>query len=304
MTWLVFALISPAAWAFVNYTDKFFLGSLLKGKSPKILMSLDFFVTVVVAFFIYFFLSESLFLNAEYALYAFLGGILGMSGAYCYYLAIQYADPTAVVPLFQFIPLFIAPIAFVVLGEVLTFEQLIAAGIIILGGYIVSLRHIDDVTHLDRRTLLLMAAAALLMAVSSVLFKLSNEVYAYWDAIIFARVGNVLLPLYFLTSKHVQVEVLKLAKVIAKPKLSFIFLLRVAFTYCAIFSFLYAVTLAPATLVQAVSGLQPVFILIIGTAFALFAPHYFGERFDGKNLRFKIVGTIAVFIGLLLLLFW
>ena len=47
---------------------------------------------------LYLFLSENLFLSLRHASYALIDGASVIAGLYPYYMAIQHADPTAVVP--------------------------------------------------------------------------------------------------------------------------------------------------------------------------------------------------------------
>ena len=303
MSWILFALIAPTLWAIVNYSDKFALSKLIDGKRPQTLMLFEVIFAVLIVGSIFFFLSTDVTFHLVYGTYGLLNGLFGLTAILFYYFAMRFADPSAIVPLFQFIPLFLAPLGFFVFGETLSMSEGFAAVFLVVGGYVVSLRKIGDIHVLDKRSLILMIVASFLMALASIFFKLAAEHYAYWDVVFYGRLATIFLPLLFLFSPTIRRELFDLARTISFPWFSFL-AFRSFVALCAAATFLYAVTIAPVVLVQAISGVQPIIALVIGLTLFWYRPKWFDEKFDAGNLLLKVSGTVAVSLGLLLLLFW
>ncbi len=63
----------------------------------------------------------------------------------------------------------------------------------------------------------------------------------------------------------------------------------------------FAVLLAPVAMVQSLTGLQPVFVLIIGIFLTLFFPKFAKESLSRNHLLQKIIGVVIVTVGVFLL---
>ena len=63
----------------------------------------------------------------------------------------------------------------------------------------------------------------------------------------------------------------------------------------------FALIIAPVALVLTVSGIQPLFVFIIGVLLTVFLPKIYTERISKKHLVQKIISIFIIIIGSILI---
>ena len=63
----------------------------------------------------------------------------------------------------------------------------------------------------------------------------------------------------------------------------------------------WALSLGPVALINAIGGIQSIFVFIIAILISIFAPKIIKEELDMKNVVLKIAALVLIVVGLLLL---
>jgi drug/metabolite transporter (DMT)-like permease len=204
-------------------------------------------------------------------------------------------ETSIVVPFFQLIPVFGYIFGYVFLGEILSIQQIIAAGIVILGAIILSLEFNEEQKlSFKKKALVFMVVSTLLIAFSEVLFKLvAIEEGSFWSSLFWNYSGLVLVGLIlFIFVRNYRLEFLKLLRTSGKTILSINVSSEIVTILGNIF-FGYATLLAPIALVMTVNAYQPGIVLVLGVLLTLYAPHIYVEKITTRHLMHK-GGAIAV----------
>ena len=229
------------------------------------------------------------------AILTMIVGMLYVLYLFPYLIALNIEESSRVIPIFQTIPVFGAILAFIVLGEVLTIEQIIAGLLIILGAIGISTRFSSNSFKLNKKVLFLMLLASLMVALSAVAFKFVAISTDFFTTLFWQQVGFVVFGLIlFIIKKEyrkqfIQVFILNSKKIIGLNVFNEII------NIVALIIFNYATLLAPMGLVWVINGFQPLFIFILGVIITLFFPKFGKESID-KNLYYK-----NIFIGIMLI---
>lgn len=194
-------------------------------------------------------------------------------------------------------PIFILILALVFLGEVPDRQLLIAFAVIILGTVTISWK--SDNTSM--KSYYLAAIATLLFAISYTINKYVFIEQGFISGFIWTRIGAFLGALILLIPMRNRVDIIT---EIQKPKTNggSIFLIG---QICGALSFIlvnYAISVSSSVaLVNALQGLQYVFLLIIVISLAKKFPRLLEEKFSPKIMAQKIVATALIIVGLFLL---
>jgi drug/metabolite transporter (DMT)-like permease len=250
LLWLLFALAAPALWAVSNLIDQ----RLLKEEfaDPLGLLVLTGLFSLVPLFVVAS-LGGLAWPGTASAAMALVAGSLGLLVYFPYFLALRDAPTTEVVMLWNFAPVFIVVAAWCFLGERLGPTEYVAIALLVLSTSIAT-----GTSRLRwRRTVPLMMMASVLLAMESVLAKAVFERVSFQNGLAWISLGAVLtaLVLLLLARPHRWprdrgvlwlVSANQLLDVGAAAALSF------------------AISKGPVSVVKAVGGLQPVFVLLIG----------------------------------------
>ncbi len=137
MTWFIIAIIAPFLWSIVNHADKYLLSKHESESSVGSLMIFSTFAGIVVVIFAPLF-TDSLAIPLYQAGVLILSGILAASGIMMYLYALEHEETSMVVPFMQLIPVFGYIFAYLILGETLTSNQIIASLIIIFPDFLIA----------------------------------------------------------------------------------------------------------------------------------------------------------------------
>lgn len=269
------------------------------GPGALIIFSSLFLILVLISVFVtkYHSLDFSLAVGVTGIIVGFMNG-----GWILLYLhAINRADVSRAVPVFQTIPVFGFILGFLFLGESLSLSEILSGSLIILGSLALMYSNINGTKILDYSTLLLMLGASLLVAVSQVIFKLLSIDQNYWTATFWLSSGFILFGIFlslFIEDYRDQFVFLFETKVKNVLTLSAV---NELFDNVGEFIFLAAVVVGPIALVQSLNAYEPLFIFMLSVTLAEFFPKYFHEDITTSALSQKITGIFIISVGSIML---
>lgn len=300
MNWLFFAITAQALWAIVNHLDKYLVTRYFKGGVGAVMI----FTALVNGMF----LPLILVLNPQIlstplpqALFATTIGVLYVMMSLFYFYALKDEEATKISVLWQLT----APITYILgiifLAETLTSRQAIGAIIVLFGGIVTMITSEQNKFHIKKYPLLMMIAAVLCLAVSSIMFKVFAVEFDFWSGIFFEIFGAFISGLLLLILiKSYKSEFYEALKDDTKKVLSINIpneLLQISGQVL----FRQATILVPVAIVQVTNTLNAVFVFIFALFINIFLPKISQEKFTLWDILQKIIGIITVSIGIILI---
>lgn len=292
MLWVYLIILAQFLNAFVTLVDKHFVTSTLVGKP------------VVYAFYIGAMSGVAVLLLpfgvvlAPTAVVLWLSAVAGISYVFSLlflYKSLKLSDASDVAPVLGALSA-IATLGFsaVFLGEGLTGNFLYGFVLLVIGTFITSY------FHLTKKATLFLVVAAILFGFSTVLLKELFNQTTFWDGFFWSRLANVLgVALLLLWPSNASAILgniktssmgTKVAVVANKIIAGFAFLL-----------ILYAIKLGDVSVVNALTGIQFAFLLLLTILFAKKFSRYLHEVVHRHAILQKSIATIIIAIGLALL---
>lgn len=133
---IFFAILSPAIYSIVNYFDKFFLEKFKI--EPIVIAIFSGIIALLTSFILILFFGFHLF-SISVVTSIIISGVMTELYILPYFKALSLEDASTVIPLVQFVPLFIILGDAFILDETLTLIQYLGALIILLSGLVISL---------------------------------------------------------------------------------------------------------------------------------------------------------------------
>jgi uncharacterized membrane protein len=299
MSWLVFALSAPVLWAISTHLDKYLVDRYFHDGDVGALMVFTALAGIVLMPFIWFYDSGVMRIPLRDGALIACAGMLYMGAIYFYLRALQTDDASVVAPFFQAGPVFGYILGYLVLGEVLAPVQILGGILIVIGTLFVSIRPSESLPTFKFRLVALMLTCALVLALSSLIFKVFAVRDAFWTTTFWMYAGQAVFGFVLLTIPRFRRQFVGLLKTNAGAVLA----VNGANELINIGGGLgarYALTLAPLSLVQAVTSTTTLFVFAISFALAAFLPTIGGEDFSRANLLRKAGAAVLVTIGVAL----
>ncbi len=234
---------------------------------------------------------------------AFLGGALITYALIPYYKALSLEETSRVIPMWHFAPVFTLVLAVIFLGEVLKPLSYAAFALMLLGGFLISVRRVGEVFHLSP-AVAFMLLSSLFFAASDVLLKFAYGTGVFWGTFLVAFTGGVLSQLSFFILPGVR-KSFSMALVSKQQRRGFVLLVLLS-TLAGFFGSIFwnmAILLGPVTLVSVFTSFQSMFVLLLATAFSVKFPLFIKEAVDAKTIGLKVAAIGLMALGLLLLSF-
>lgn len=296
MLWFFIAVASQGANAVVQILDKF----LLTKKFPRPAV-LTFWTAMTSALGVVFALVDfNFFPGWRLLVLTLLSGAAFTVALQFFYMAFKEGEASHISPFVGgLVPVATFGLSWFLLSERLAINQQIAVALLVVGSLIMSFeksrRH--NGWHIG---FLWGALAAIFFALSSVLVKIVFLEETFSTGFVWARVGGVLAALPFLLSPAVRAELFigkKEQKTDLKNGLGLLFLNK-GLAALAFVGLNFAISLASATLVNALAGVQ--FALLFILIFFLSKTHskFFREQFTTAEIISQSAGLIFIGTGL------
>lgn len=292
MHWSIVAIAAYLANAAAALTDKFLLRRLVP--HPAVLA---FFVSLMGA---------AVVVMAPFVLRDAAPPVLGASafsglafaaGLYLYYTALKGHEASRVVPLVGgMVPIFVFAFARLLLGEALAPPQLAGFALVIAGTALLA-EEGNAARRLEFRAIALGFFAAALFAASHVAAKYVYLVHPFASGLVWRGFGGFLAALViFLIPTNRRRIVAELTD--REVKTEGVVLLSQGFSGAGFLLFNYALSLGPVTLVNALSGVQYVFLFLATVVLSRLAPGIVRESRSRRELTFKSIGIAMVALGI------
>lgn len=256
-----------------------------------------------------------------------LAGLLFLFTLVLWYKALHQSEATRVVPIVgALVPVFSFMLSYIFLGETLSMQQFLAFLILINGGILISVKHtrfyylrelgnrLRDVfgdtfgsLHAGyrptRRLIFNSLASALLFAAYYVMIKYIYSEQPFIGAFVWSRLGTFLGCLLILLMPDWRRMIVKHQEGQKSPgNLAFFFSVRLL-AALAFIMLNWAISLGNVALVNALQGVQYLFLLILVFILSSRFPDIMKEEMGGGVLMQKMIGASLVCVGLYMLVF-
>ncbi|MBU0722178.1 EamA family transporter [Patescibacteria group bacterium] len=253
-----------------------------------------------------------------------LAGFLFLVTLVFWYKALHQSEASRVVPIVgALVPIFSFILSFIFLGETLNQRQLIAFIVLICGGVLISIKHtkvylykkvitrlrevVGDIfgdvpagAQPTSRLLVNSVAAAAFFAGYYVLMKYIYLNQPFIGSFVYSRLGSFVGVILMLFISEWRYVIFTQQKDVKTPKNLFYFLTIRLFAAAAFIMINWAISLGNVAIVNALQGVQYLFLFIIIILISNKFPKMLNEQLGRGVFIQKLIGTIMVCLGLYL----
>lgn len=293
----IFSLIPPFLDSIINYLDKFLL-SKYNINSTAITIYSGFFALfsgVIVLMLTGFHLTDF-----KTTLIITASGFMGVFILLSYFKALTLDEASRVSSLFQLVPVLVLLLGGILLGEKFLFKQYVGSFLIIASGFLLSIQKIHTRVLAINKAFWYMLLASFFSALVYISFKLGVKELGFWPAIPYEGLGSGLASLCILLYGKNLKNLKEERKKISKKVFAYLTISEVIYRSSR-FSFYFALSLIPASIIAVLQGFQPLFLLIEGIILSLWFPQIIKEVVTKRTVGIKTVSVIGIFIGLSLI---
>ncbi len=297
MSWIIYTIFGVLLFSITNYVEKFIIDKKIKEPLFLAITSGPTYLIFAIAIFLFAHINPVTFVQFAALISS---GIFLILYLLPYYTALKSEETSRLIPLFEFVPIFVLIFSFIFLKEKLEIKELVGFAFILTGGIGISLKKFDLGIFALRKSFFLLILSSLFYSVVPILFKYVVLSLDFWTAFFYqsigAFIGTVLILFYPPYRKIFRKQWKKL------PVLPTFFL----FLNHGIGSFgelaiSFAYFLAPVALVTVIAGTQPFFVLLIGVILSVWFPHIIEEDIKKSTILLKFIAIALIFIGAFLI---
>jgi drug/metabolite transporter (DMT)-like permease len=298
MLWLTVAISAYLILAIVFLVDKYLLAGPIP--NPRVytfyIGSLGILV-LILAPFVGFYVPE-----LSQIVLSLLAGALFIYGIFWLNKALRLFEASRVIPAIGgILPIFSFLLIYIFSGgkEIFTLGEFLAFILLVFGSILI----IYEKAKISSKSLRISVMAAFFLALSFVLAKYVYMAQPFWSGYIWIRIGGFLMAMSFLFAPEVRRELAR-TKINFPKKTAAIFLSNQAAGAGANILQNWAIALAPlicVAIINALQGVQYVFLLIFVTLLSLRFPQILKEEISRKILFQKILAILLIGGGLALL---
>ncbi len=294
--WFPIAIIAQFANAFATILDKFLLSGKFKFASVLTFWTAVFNLLGVVFIFWDFNWQP----GTMAIIYSLGSGIFFALALQFFYVAMKTGEASHISPLTGgVIPVISIFASYYLLGEVLTFYQSIGVILLVVGVLIISFE--KSKKHSGWHIGMLWAVfAGIFFALNYVLARAAYLETTFSTAFVLARIGCFVPAALLLLLPRVRREIFTKNKKEKKKEKSALTILVINKTLAAFYfiGMQVSVSLASATLVNAIAGLQYAILIILVFICSRFFPKFFNEKFTKLEIAQEIFAIMLIIGGL------
>jgi len=234
-----------------------------------------------------------------------VAGISFALGLWVMYIGILESEISHIGPLIgAAIPFFVLILSGIFLGEELPFQKLLAVFILIAGSLLVSFEKSKKHNgwHMG---MLWGILAGLIFAVSHVASKYAYTAYGFYGGFVWTRLWIGVIGVLLLFSPAVRKSIFPGKadkKSVAGPKKNIYFVAaNKILGVVGVVGVQYAIAIGSVTVVNALAGVQYVFLMIIVALMSKYTPRIFKEDYTRREIAMEIISILLIGIGLALL---
>ena len=296
MSWITLALLANIFFGLANIFDKFFNSKKIKSVYTfAILVNLIYLGFVVVITFIL----RDTFTAGLPAVYSSIAGLLWFFMWIFFWKAMQTGEASRVSAIFFSQPLFSAVIAVLFLGETLNSQKWLGILFIVIGAFLSSWEGKGNKNGF-KKAYVFAIIAALLSALGNAVSKYAMSDLPSLTVNSIAFYATIPLYLVLLRNEEVFKEV---KENLLNKKVMFQFLIRGTIGYAGIIAFMLSLGQGKYSLVSAISGTQPLFVLILSVLFTVLMPKTIHEEISRKSLMEKSLAITLIVVGAMMISF-
>ena len=232
---------------------------------------------------------------------SFGGGFLWGTGLMLMFFVLRREEVSRVTPVWQSSPVFVALFAVLFLDESLAWHGWLAVLLVVSGAIAVSIDFNRGglAAFSVRPTFFILLTGAAIIGVAQLLLKVASEDLGEWHNMAFRGIGlctSIALP--WLRPPYPAGLIVWLRN----PKNAVSILLTESVgPFTGNLLLLSAIAIGPISLVSALLGTRPIWVLAGTLLLGLTAKHFISERITGRDLVLKTVATSAVVAGIVII---
>jgi len=291
--WVIFSILAALCWAIVNIVDKYILTKWVR--QPIILVIILAIIGLIASIIVYFIYGFS-YLSYFNIILAFIAGIFYILMAIFYFRAVKIEEVSRVIPLFFLSPLFILIFAGIFLGEVFILSQYLGIILLMVGAILISSKGLSRISL--GKAFWWMMLSVIAISINALLTKYLLNFADYWTIFAWTRIGAAIgiIPITYIYLP----ELINTVKQYGK-KVVAVISANETLNLFGILSVTIAVSIGDVTLVNALSSVQPFFLLLFAVILSIFYPSILKKEI-GKSVIFqKLLAIILMFIGAILI---
>ena len=243
------------------------------------------------------------FLSFWLTILALSSGAAFLAALYFFYGALKIDDASRVVPLVGGTsPFFILLLSGIFFKQYLAGTELLALLFFVAGGVLLYLPKItEEDGSFKFKSLLYGVLSAFFFALT---FFLSKWVYGHTEFLtgfIWMRLGSFLAAVLMLALPGLRHDIRSTSRTTTKSSIYF-FLINKVIGAGSFVLLNYALFLGPASIIDAMKGLEQVFVFIIAVSFTKFYPEMLEESYTKKDIEGKLAAIASFIIGFTILI--
>jgi drug/metabolite transporter (DMT)-like permease len=299
VSWVVFAFSGPVLWAISVHLDKYLVERFFKESNVAVMLLFTAFVGIVLLPFIWLYEPSVTSPGLRSIALIIVSGLLYMSAMLLYLQALQTEEASIVAPYFQAGPLFGFVLAYLVLGETLSWRQLAGGAMIVLGALIVSVQFKYGARMFKTRLAALMLTCGFAGALSGLIFKIYAINVEFWTTTFWMYVGEAIFGCVLLLVPVYRRQLAATLRVNTAALLS-INGSNELINLGGGLGNRYALMFAPLSIVQAIGSTTTLFVFAFGVVLSVFWPGLIREDLSGRELAKKGLAALLVAAGVAL----
>lgn len=292
MSWIIFSVSAALCWAVKNIVDKYVLTKWVK--NPIVPVMILGMIGLIASLLVYIFHGYSD-LSLFNIFLSFTAGITYILMAVFYFKAVKIEEISRIIPLFYLSPIFILFFAALFLGEVFTPLKYLGILLLILGSVLISSKKFMKPTF--GKAFWFMILAGISISVNIVITKYLLNFADFWTIFSYIRIGAifVLIPIFYFNSS----DLISTVKEHGKKVISVISL-NESLNLVGVLFITIAISIGYVTLVNALSSIQPFFVLSFTVVLSIFYPKILKEEIGKSVMLLKLFAIFLMFVGAIL----
>jgi len=292
--WILFSVLAALCWAAVNTVDKYILTKWIKTPLvPVIIVGIIGLVASIIVYLVYGFSPLSNF----NILLALIAGIFYILMTVFYFKALKIEEVSRVAPLFYLSPLFILIFAGMFLGEIFTPLKYLGIFLLVFGGILISSKNPFKIK--PSKAFWWMFLATISITINALLTKHLLNFADYWTIFAWTRIGAVIgiIPIAYIYLPELIATVKEHGKRVVA-----VISTNETLNLLGVLFITIATSIGYVTLVNALSSVQPFFVLLFAVLLSVFYPSILKEELSKSIISLKILAIVLMFAGALLII--
>lgn len=299
MIWLLFALLAPLLLTMNALVDQFLSRRYAADGGNEIMIFMGGLTYIIIMPALYFLIDQPLLLPWQDIVILILIGAFSTLMWLPYFIALRDSEASLIIPILQLAPIFVFIMGYIFLGETLSLVQAIGSVLLIIGAILLSWHFEGGRFH--KKPFFLMLLVSFFVGLQVFLFRIYAldihwQVILFWNSIGFGGAGLIAL---FGLSKY-RNRAFQLIRETRARILLFTCFQEIAYLTSILLTIMALATAPSAGLVKVVSGVEPLYILLLGIVCARFLPGQFETLGRGKIFIARLAAIIMIAIGLVL----